>query len=392
MFDEIRPYNDQETKEAISRVSNSTMIKPISEFLYPGRDVSILVNQLKSVNSVFDFQKNVMSGVIESVISKTTAGLSFDGLEYFTEGASPHFLLLSNHRDIVLDSAFIQIILLHNNLPLSEIAVGDNLMMNSFVEDIIRSNRMIKVVRSENPREVYITSKVLSDYIRRRILGLSLDGDEHTQEPSKEGGASIWLAHRNGRTKDGYDLTEQGVLKMLEMSGKGDFVEDFEALKIMPVSISYEFEPCDLFKAEELLEKRSKGKYRKRQNEDLVSIMQGIMQQKGRVHITFCKPINASELKEAASLEKNERYRRLAEIVDERIVRGYRLWPNNYIAAEIISGKKMGNYREKERESFLTHIEDELKLVPIEMKEMIPQIKEILLEIYAAPVNRIFCN
>lgn len=393
MFDEIRPYNDEETKAATGRISSSEMIKPISEFLYPGRDVSVLREQLKSVKSVDDFQDKVMSQVIDSVVARTTDGLTFSGLEYFKEpstGKIRHFLLLSNHRDIVLDSAFIQIIFFHNHLPLSEIAVGDNLMMNSFVEDIIRSNRMIKVIRSENPREVYLSSKVLSDYIRRRISALSTETDEPNGLHSDSCGASVWIAHRNGRTKDGYDLTEQGVLKMLDMSGKSGFIENFEEMEIMPVSVSYEFEPCDLLKAEELWVRRDKGAYKKRENEDLVSIMQGIMQQKGRVHIEFCKPVTTEELTDAASHDKNERFRRLAEIVDERIVAAYRLWPNNFIASAMLTGKKSKEYTAEEEKRFVEHIDGELKNVPSEMKDIVPALKEILLEIYAAPVRRVF--
>ena len=323
MYEDIRPYDDVQTTQALRRVSNNPLMDRFSAFLFPGKDPDILKNTLNTVSGVDDFQRRVMCPAIGSIISKTTRGLSYDGLQHFSRGR--RYLMLSNHRDIVLDPAFIQYVFNNNDLPFSEIAAGDNLLANQFVEDLMRSNRMVKVIRSSNPREVYQTSKILSSYIRGRLT-------------DPENPSSIWIAHRNGRAKNGDDRTEQGLLKMISMSGGGSFVDDMKEVSIMPVSISYEIESCAIQKAYETYLKGVMGKYLKRPGEDIKSIITGVVQEKGRVHISFCPPITEDELRECDALEGNEKFRRLAEIIDGRILDGYRIWPTNETAAAILLG------------------------------------------------------
>lgn len=368
MFDEIRPYNDQEAVVALKRASNNPLMERISAFLFPGKDPDILRNTLNTVSGVDDFQTRVMYPAVRSIINKTTKGLTFEGLKYFLEGGA--YTMLSAHRDIVLDSAFIQYILKDNGLPLTEIAVGDNLISQQFVEDLMRSNRMIKVVRSSNPREVYTTSKVLSEYIRGRV--------------SCDNPASVWIAHRNGRTKNGWDETEQGLVKMLSMSGPADFVENLSQMKLMPVALSYEIESCGVQKAFETYVKAATGQYVKRPGEDIQSIISGIVQQKGRVHITFCEPIRREELEQCSALDKNERFRALAEIVDKRIVAGTRIWPVNIAAAEILAGKSPSD--KAVTAEFQKYLCREMKTLPLHNKTK--EVKENLVKIYAAPAIR----
>ena len=201
-FDDIRPYNDSEVHPALERIVANPLFSNISNYLFPGIDENIFKSTLMSCYTKDDFQVKVMSRIVDKILADTTTGVTFGGLEYFN-GGKKH-LIVSNHRDIVLDSAIIQLILYKHNVETTEIAVGDNLITSSFIEDICRSNKMIKVVRSTSPREVYITSKILSEYIRYNVAN---------QE------SSIWIAQRNGRTKDGLDITEQGLLKMFEKSG-----------------------------------------------------------------------------------------------------------------------------------------------------------------------------
>ncbi len=307
-----------------------------------------------------------MSKVVDKVLSETSAGLTYGGLEYF-DGGKKH-LIVSNHRDIVLDSAIIQLILFKHDVPRTEIAVGDNLITSSFIEDITRCNRMIKVIRSTSPREVYTTSKVLSEYIRYNVASQV---------------SSIWIAQRNGRTKDGADVTEQGVLKMFDMSGSGDFVKDFTELSIMPASVSYEYEPCDILKAIELYISR-RQKYVKAEGEDLNSILTGIMQPKGRIHIQFNEPLTAEEVNSAATLDKNERFKALGVAMDRKIIANYKLWPNNYIAYDLLGGtdKFTDKYTLEEKAAFVGYINARLEKVEGDKEE----IKEILLGIYANPV------
>lgn len=369
MYEDIRPYNDAEAAAALKRVSNSRLMEQISAFLFPGKDPDILCNTLNTIQGVDDFQTRVMYPAVRSILGKTTKGLSYDGLEWFDSGKA--YTMLSSHRDIVLDSAFIQYIFKDNGLPISETAVGDNLIYNPFVEDLMRSNRMIKVVRGAAPRELYAVSRQLSSYIRMRL---------HDAEP-----ASVWISHRNGRTKDGCDKTEQGLLKMLSMSGSDDFTANMKELSLMPVAVSYEYESCGIKKAYEIYIKQMMGSYIKRPGEDLESIVLGIMQQKGRVHVSFCKPVTDEELAACAALDKNARYRELARIIDERILAGWRIWPNNIAAAELLLGRAPSDRYDTEQ--FERYLEKELDTLPRRMVDR-RTIRDILLRIYAEPAIR----
>lgn len=365
-FDNIRPYNDSEVHPALERIVANPLLDNIANYIFPGQDVGMFKQLLLSCNSKEDFQVKVMSGVVQKIINDTTAGLAYGGVENFEGGKK--YLIVSNHRDIVLDSAFIQLIIHQNGIQTTEIAVGDNLITSSFIEDICRSNKMIKVVRSTSPREVYTTSKILSEYIRYNVAN---------QE------SSVWIAQRNGRTKDGADLTEQGLLKMFDMSGSGDFVKDFTELHILPTSISYEFEPCDILKAVEIYISR-RQKYVKAEGEDLKSILTGIMQPKGRVHIQFNDPVSEQEVLAAAELDKNERFKALAGCMDNKIVANFKLWPNNYIAYDMLNSTNeyTNEYTQQEKEVFEQYMAKKMEKVDADKDEL----REIFLSIYANPV------
>lgn len=369
MFENIRPYNDHETVEALSRVANHPLTGSISEYFYPDKERGYLGELLKSVTGTCDFQTKVMYHIIGAVIRGTTDGVTFSGLEHFSSGKNNTFLLLSNHRDIVLDSAFIQVVLEAHNLPLTEIAVGDNLIADNYIEDIIRSNRMIKVIRSGNPREVYTSSKIFSQYIRSST-------------------STIWLAQRNGRAKDGVDTTEQGVLKMLDMSGKGDFISNFSELNILPVSISYEKETCGVEKALENWIRDSTGRYKKAPGEDTESILKGIKEQKGAVHISFCQPLTLAELEEADSFSRNEKFLRLAAIIDNKILNGFKLYPSHYIAADMLKAEERfsESYTEDQKNAFKTYLEGEMSAISDSVDY--DAVMDNLLHIYANPVFR----
>ena len=368
MYDDIRPYNDAETVAALKRVSRNRLMDQISAFLFPGKDPDILRNTLNTIQGVDDFQTRVMFPAVGSILAKTTRGLSYEGIRYFTGGRC--YTMLSSHRDIVLDSAFIQYIFKDHGLPLSEIAVGDNLIYNRFVEDLIRSNRMIKVIRGTSHRELYETSKTLSSYIRMRL--------------NDENPVSVWISHRNGRTKDGCDQTEQGLLKMLSMSGPAGFTENMKELRIMPVAISYEIEPCGIRKAYEVYVKQMMGSYVKRPGEDLESIIAGILQQKGRVHVAFCKPITDEELARCAAEGKNESFRALAHIIDDRILAAWKVWPTNIAAAELLEGRPASD--KQVTADFEQYLNEELRSLPLSGNRR--PVRDALISIYATPVLR----
>ena len=368
-FDDIRPYNDSEVHPALERIVANPLFSNVAQYLFPGQDENMFRQLLLSCNSKEDFQVKVMSQIVAKILHGTAKELTFSGLEHF-KGGKKH-LIVSNHRDIVLDSAIIQLILHQHGVETTEIAVGDNLITSSFIEDITRSNKMIKVIRSSNPREVYTTSKVLSEYIRYNVANQK---------------SSVWIAQRNGRTKDGIDVTEQGLLKMFDMSGSGDFVNDFAELSILPTSISYEFEPCDIQKAVEMYVSR-RQKYVKAEGEDLKSILTGIMQPKGNIHIAFNEPVSLEEIQDASQLDKNEKFKAICTAMDRRIVAEYKLWGNNYIAYDMLNATNeyASMYTAEQKAAFEGYMAAQLASVKLPDIDMV-ELKEIFLSIYANPV------
>lgn len=367
-FESISPYTDEEAAEALSKLAEYPLLSKISQQFFPEESPDFLKNVLKSIKTIDEFQVLVMQKVVRWVLDNTAKNFSYDGVANIDPDKK--FLALSNHRDIILDPAITQLVLYANGIPMTEIAVGDNLITNKTIEYLIRSNRMIKVVRGISARELYLSSQLLSKYIRLNI----------TNQRS-----SIWLAQRQGRTKNGYDVTEQGLLKMLDMSGSSDFQKNFEELNIIPMSISYEYEPCDILKARELVISR-KSKYVKAEGEDLNSILVGIMSQKGNIHLNIGKPLTSEEIAEAAKCDKNDRYQLIRHAVDLRVIDGYRVWKNNYVAYDILnhSFKYSDMYNITDVESFVLYMEHQLDTVEKEINR--EDLRRIFLEIYANPV------
>ena len=367
-FESISPYTDAEAVEALSKVADNPMVTSVSQYFFPDKEPGFLTGLLKSVKSVDEFQVLVMSRVVEWVLAHTAHNFSYDGIKHIDP--SRKFLAMSNHRDIILDPAITQLVLYRNNIPMTEIAVGDNLLTNPFIEYLIRSNRMIKVVRGISARELYLSSQLLSEYIRLNIT---------------TGKSSIWLAQRQGRTKDGADITEQGLLKMLDMSGKEDFLHNFRELNIIPLSISYEIEPCDVLKARELLISRTQ-KYVKADGEDLHSIITGIKQQKGNIHLHIGEQLTDEEIAEASLCDKNDRYQLIRHAVDLRVIDGYRLWKTNYIAYDMLNpgDRYREHYSKEDVEWFIDYKEHQLDTVEPELDRA--ALNDIFLHIYANPV------
>ena len=367
-FESISPYTDAEAAEALSKLAEFPLLSHVSQQFFPEESPEFLKNLLKQIKTIDDFQVLVMQKFVRWVLEHTARNFSYDGISNIDPNKK--FLALSNHRDIMLDPAITQLVLYRNGIPMTEIAVGDNLITNETIEWLIRSNRMIKVVRGISARELYLSSQLLSRYIRLNI----------TEQRS-----SIWLAQRQGRTKNGYDITEQGLLKMLDMSGGADFKTNFEELNIIPMSISYEYEPCDILKARELVISR-KHKYVKKEGEDFNSIVTGIMQQKGDIHLNIGKPLSSEEIEAAAICDKNDRYQQIRHAVDLRVIEGYKLFKNNYIAYDIAnhSFKYSDKYDAAEAQKFVAYMEHQLDTVEPEINR--EDLRRIFLDIYANPV------
>ena len=367
-FDDIRPYWDEEIPAAMQRIVQDPNFPPVAQYVYPDRTVDGVKEIMLKCRNIYEFQTTVMKQVNEQVIERTTNGLSYGGMEHLD--TSKRYLFVSNHRDIVLDSCLLMYILHNNGHKIGEITFGSNLMRGQMVIDIGKSNKMFKVERGGTPRQMYLNSLHLSDYIRYAIT---------------EKGESVWIAQRNGRTKDGIDRTDQGLIKMFGLSGSKDRVKALAELNIVPVSVSYEWESCDILKALELYASRDGKPYVKKPGEDLNSILTGITQPKGRVHMELCEPISAEDLSAIPSDYADAQFRHsVADLMDKRICGAYRLYPNAYIAHDLRSGKKeySDHYTREQYDAFVNH------MAQLDKYGSDPVLRDIFLGIYSNPITQ----
>lgn len=370
IFNDIHPYNDTQAVQALRRCSFHPVAPVISKYIYPKRPALYLGHVLRSCKGVYDFQKRVMCPAIKQCLLRTSDGFEVSGLENIDR--SRRHLFVSNHRDIVVDPALTQYALLNAGLDSTDICVGSNLLSSRLIEDIMRSNRMIEVYRNLPAHERYMAAEQLSAYVRRVVV---------------TGESDVWIAQRQGRAKDSRDLTSQSVLKMFSMSGKKNFVDDFDDLSIVPISISYEYESCDIQRAREIYIAR-RQKYVKTTFEDFNSMKTGIFQNKGKIHLTFCKPVTREELEKCGELGGNNAFKALCQLIDGKIAEGYHPFPTNYMAVDLLrnthdfeiqyKGNIFGN--------FSLYIDKQVAKVKDEIVDNKAELKDILLKIYANPV------
>jgi hypothetical protein len=368
IFDEYRPYDDSEVPAAIERITENVLFEEIIKYVFPDRNINDFIAEVKQIKTVAEFQRKIMLYAIDSVVKQTIKNLSYTGLEYISNDTPG--MQISNHRDIVLDSAILNMILHRNGLNTSEITFSSNLMNPQIVVDIGKINKMFKIVRGGIMREFFQNSLNVSEYMRYAIT---------------EKRQSTWIAQRNGRTKDGADRTEIAVLKMFAMSSNKPFVENLAELNITPIAVSYEFEPCDFMKAREIYLKQKHGQYEKQPGEDLLSIIQGIKQQKGDANISICKPITIEELEKCAKLSNNERFKHLAEIINQRIYNSYKLFKTNYIAHDLRENKAefSDSYSTVNKVEFISYMEKGLENIEGDKDSL----RMIFLGIYANAVD-----
>ena len=368
-FEEIRPYTDDEISAAMDRIAGSTSFPLLASYVFPDRNIDDVRREVRSYKTIHDFQMGIMYWANRKIIQDSTTSFTCGGMENIIPSSS--HLYVSNHRDIMLDAALFQNVLVDNGHDTTEITFGANLMQGQIVIDIGKSNKMFKVARpGGSVREFYKSSLLLSEYMRHVIT---------------EKRHSVWIAQRNGRTKDGKDRTDQGIIKMLCMSHSDDKVKAIADLNIVPVSVSYEWESCDILKTVELYE-RQFGPYIKKPGEDLNSILTGITQYKGNVHFEVCKPLDFDELNVFSDLTSVEFHKAVANLLDQRICSSYHLYPNNYIAHDILYGNKKYSdmYSSEEKDAFMHRMN---KLQKYEEECDMDKLYEIFLGIYANPVD-----
>jgi 1-acyl-sn-glycerol-3-phosphate acyltransferase len=320
-FDAIRPFYETEVNDAIQNVVHHPMMKALMNFTFPDLPDDVWKEQLLRTHSTRDFQCNFIYKSLQKVLEKTSDGLTTSGFEKLEKNTS--YLYVSNHRDILLDTSLLNACLFEHKLVMTASAIGDNLVKKSFLRTLARLNRNFLVQRGLSPREMLHSSKLLSEYISKLL--------QHENR-------SVWIAQREGRTKDGNDATNPGVLKMLAMaSDEENLMDYFKKIKIVPVSISYEYDPTDALKMPQLLAEAKQEIYIKEKNEDFTNLMSGVMGQKKRIHIHVGDVLDHElDLIKSQFDNSNKQIQALAQIIDESILRNYKLWPTNYIAYDIL--------------------------------------------------------
>lgn len=365
-FDHIRPFYDTEVNEAIRSVVQHPMMKALMSFAFPDVEESVWSEQLKKTHSKRDFQCNFIYPAVQKVLEKSSDGLTTSGFEKLDKHTP--YLFISNHRDIILDTSLINVSLYDHGLIMTASAIGDNLVQKAFLHTLSRLNRNFLVQRGLPPRELLQSSKLMSEYIYQLL--------------SREN-RSVWIAQREGRTKDGNDTTQQGVLKMLAMgSDEENLMDYFKKIKIVPVSISYEYDPTDALKMPRLMAEANDEVYIKEKNEDFMTLLSGIMGQKKRIHIHVGEVLESELDKIAADNDNlNKQIQALAQVIDDSILASYKLWPTNYIAYDLQHGTTQfaAHYTEKEKQLFERRLE---MRIDIDNKIM----REGFLAQYANPV------
>jgi 1-acyl-sn-glycerol-3-phosphate acyltransferase len=365
-FDSIRPFYDTEVNEAIHSVVNHPMMKALMSFTFPDVEDEVWKDQLKRTHSIRDFQCNFIYNSVQNVLSKSSEGLTTSGFEKLEPNTS--YLFISNHRDIILDTSLLNVSLFDHGLVMTASAIGDNLVKKSFLKTLSKLNRNFLVQRGLPPRELLESSKLMSEYIGQLLLREN---------------RSVWIAQREGRTKDGNDATHSGVLKMLAMgSNESNLMDYFKKIKIVPVSISYEYDPTDALKMPQLIAEANDEIYIKEKNEDFVTLLSGIIGQKKRIHIHVGDILDKELDKIAKDFDNtNKQVQALAQTIDDSILQSYKLWPTNYIAYDLLNKSTTYSHFYTENEKSLFERRLEMKI-----DQNNPLMVESFLAMYANPV------
>lgn len=367
-FDDIRPFNDSEVNHYLRLLIKDENFQFILQFIFEDQaKIELFKLILANIHTVKDLQHKFVYQLVDDLILKrSTDGLTSSGLEKLDKNTS--YLFISNHRDIILDSAIMNYLIVLEGMNTTEIAIGNNLLIEKWIEYAVKLNRAFVVHRNLPARELLTASKKLSEYIRRNITIKN---------------NSVWIAQREGRTKDGNDKTQQALLKMLNFSNIKEFGEGFRELRIVPLSISYEIEPCGFSKVAELYKKQTEG-FEKTQEDDLKSMGEGLVRPKGRIHFAFGEPIT-SEIDLIAREETiSSQIEKLADHIDQQIYSNFKLWPNNYIAEDILNNTSINTeyYTSEQFTHFISMLIEAVALIPGDAET----IRSMFLQMYVNPL------
>lgn len=375
-FDEIRPYDTGEVQQAFNELladrQFSTMLRGIVPWLPKSLRNAVLKIAFIGVKSPLDFQKRFMKPIVRHIIRKHTDGCTFDD-NCLPRDFSLRYTFVSNHRDIVLDSALLDVMLVKTGYPTTvEIGIGDNLLIYPWIKRLVRMNKAFTVRRGLTPKEMLRSSQIMSRYIHYAV----------TQKHE-----NIWIAQREGRAKDSDDRTQDSVLKMLAMGGEGKPIDSLREINIVPLTISYEFDPCDYLKAQEFQQKRDNPAFKKSRQDDLDNMKTGIFGYKGRVHYHCAAPIN-TWIDELGDLPKTEFFAALSKRIDRELHANYCLFPCNYIALDELEGTKKyaQHYTEADKKRFEDYLKGQLDQVKIANPDE-KFLRERMLTMYANPLR-----
>ena len=365
-FDPIRPFYDAEVNAAIRQIVDDRMLEAMMRFTFPEDQGANWKERMKLTHSLRDFQINFIYPAVRKVLEMSSEGLTVGGFEQLEPNTA--YLFVSNHRDIILDTSLLNACLYENGLVMTTSAIGDNLIKKPFLATLSRLNRNFVIRRGLSGRALLESSVLVSEFIQKSLLREN---------------RSVWTAQREGRTKDGNDGTQKGVLKMLTLAEQdNNGFAYFEKIQVVPVAISYEYDPTDSLKIPELIAKSKEEKYVKGENEDFITLLSGIMGAKKRIHIQVSKVLQ-EEVKEINSedLTTNEKLSKLADCIDTQIWKSYKLWPSNYIAHDLLHAEQRfaNQYSSTEKEAFEKRLAQKVNTnQPLEV--------ENFLRMYANPV------
>ncbi len=372
-FDDIRPYNDDEVAPAIARLLSDPEFKRVVNYVQPGNDWAQFEQTMRSFNNVYDFQSTVINNLVVQLLDKTSHSFDCSGYENIAKNGAHTFI--SNHRDIVLDASILCILLLGHGYDTVEIAIGDNLLIQPWIKDVVRLNKSFIVKRGVSIRQMLEASKHLSAYIHYAI------------NQKKQ---SVWIAQREGRAKDSNDKTQESLLKMLSLGSDTNFIDSIRELNITPLSISYEYDPCDYLKAKEFQLKRDNPEHKKSPLDDLTNMETGLFGSKGNIHFQIGRPINPFlDQIEAVIKDKNEIISAVAAVIDREIYLNYKFYPINYIAYDRLWGNNQtfsSMYSAKDIENFDLYLQQKLDLINIPDKD-VSFLSAKIMEMYAYPVK-----
>ena len=368
-FDPIRPFEPDELPDVFDRLLQNEQFSSVLAYLYPDVPKEALAAKMHACKDNLDFQKTFCYGFLVQLLARLSKGCDIDIASLDTDS---RYTFISNHRDIVLDSALLDKLLIDAGFNTTcEIAIGDNLLKLPWVKDLVRVNKSFIVERALSMREMLMASKRLSEYMHFVIA---------------EKNDNIWIAQREGRAKDSNDRTQEAILKMMVMGGEGSIIDRLKQLHLVPLAISYEYDPCDYLKAAELQARRDNPCWQKGPMDDVTSMQTGIMGYKGYIHYQCADCIDSYLDTIPADTPKTELFRLIADHIDRQIFAGYRLYPNNYVALDLLHGDSThaDHYTAEDKAQFEAYLKGQLDKIEMEGKDD-AYLREQMLKMYANP-------